>query len=184
MSAAYNNAPTVRYKGLYDWMQSFVVFLVVIVLLLSFVGQVIGVEQASMSPTLLEGDRMIVRSVFYTPRHNDVVVFARHDFQEGAMVVKRVIGLAGDVIDIDTSSGFVYRNGVALSESFTSGPTNTAGNMTYPFTVPEGHVFVIGDNRNNSLDSRHVSIGAVDEREIIGVVVAVALPFGRAGLVR
>ena len=182
MNGAFNESP-VRYKGLFDWMQSFVMLLVAIVFFLTFVAGIITVQQASMTPTLLEGDRMVVRSIFYSPRHGDVVVFARRGFEDDNMLVKRVIGLEGDVIDINTEAGIVYRNGAALYEPFTNDLTHAAGNMTYPFTVPAGHVFVIGDNRNNSMDSRHTVIGAVDEREIIGQVIAVMLPFSRAGLI-
>jgi len=174
----------VRFQGLYLWMQSLVVVLLPVILVLSFVGGPLRVQMASMTPTLLEGDQMVVRSIFYSPQRGDVVVFARHDFQDGQAIVKRVIALEGDVVDINTETGIVYLNGQALYEPFTNGPTNRAGDMSYPFTVPEGHVFVIGDNRNNSMDSRHTEIGPVDEREIIGQVVAVILPFSRVGLIR
>jgi len=175
--------PSVRFQGLYLWMQSLVMMLLVIMFIVAFIGKPIEVRMASMTPTLLEGDRMIVRSIFYTPQRGDVVVFARHDFQDGQAIVKRVVALEGDVVDIDIDTGTVYLNGQALYEPFTNGPTNRAGDMSYPFTVPAGHVFVIGDNRNNSMDSRNTEIGPVDEREIIGQVVAVVLPLSRIGLI-
>ena len=171
-----------RHTGLYEWMQSIVTVFLVAFTLLTFVGRTMGVQLVSMTPTLLDGDRMIVQSIFYTPERGDVIIFSRNDFQEGAALVKRVIALEGDVVDIDTQAGIVYVNGAALHEPYTNGPTLVAGDMIYPYVVPAGHVFVIGDNRNHSTDSRHSVIGPVDEREIIGKVVAVVLPFDRARL--
>ncbi|MCL2564126.1 MAG: signal peptidase I [Oscillospiraceae bacterium] len=180
----FNTSPQVPFRGLYDWMQSIVMVFLAVIFLLTFVGQTMAVQQESMTPTLLEGDRMIVRSIFYTPERGDVVIFARHDFEDGAALVKRVIALAGDTVAIDTAAGIVYVNGIAQPDDFTNTPTNMGGDMPpYPaaLTVPPGHVFVIGDNRNHSMDSRHTVIGPVDEREIIGQVVAVIMPFNRAG---
>jgi len=170
----------VRYRGLYDWMQSIVMVFLPIVFLLTFAGRTMAVEMESMTPTLLAGDRMIIRSIFYTPQRGDVVILAKQEFQDGVALVKRIIALEGDVVDINTGTGVVYVNGHALDEPYTNGPTNLAGDIVYPYTVPPGHVFVIGDNRNHSLDSRHTEIGPVDERELIGQVVAVILPFDRA----
>ena len=175
------------HQGLYEWLQSLVPMFLIVLVLLTFVGRTIGVQHDSMNPTLFDGDRMIVRSIFYTPARGDIIIFSKQYFQDGAAVVKRVIALAGDTVDINTQTGVVYVRHAGqqyaftpLYEPFTSGPTHIAGDMVYPFTVPEGHVFVIGDNRGNSTDSRHTCIGAVDEREIIGQVVAVFLPFNRA----
>jgi len=174
----------VRYRGLYDWMQSIVMVFLAVIFLLTFVGRMMSVQMDSMTPTLLEDDRMIVRSVFYSPRRGDVVIFAKQEFQDGTALVKRIIALEGDRVAINTETGIVYVNDVALDEPYTNGPTNMAGNISYPYTVPPGHVFVIGDNRNHSLDSRHIEIGSVDERELIGQVVAVITPFDRAGFLR
>jgi len=177
--------PPVRFRGLYEWMQSLVMVFLAVIFLLTFVGRTMAVQMQSMAPTLLDGDRMIVRSILYTPQRGDVIIFAQQNFQNGAALVKRIIGLAGDVVHFDTEAGVVYVNGVALDEPYTSGPTNTAGDIPYPhtFVVPEGYVFVIGDNRNGSRDSRHNEIGPVDEREIIGQVVAVIMPFDRVSFI-
>ena len=83
-------------------------------------------------------------------------------------LIKRVIGVAGDTIDIDFTTGTVYRNGEALDEPYTAEPTYTRLDMTFPLTVPEGTIFVMGDNRNNSLDSRRSDIGFVDNRDVMG----------------
>ena len=163
-------------------MQSIVGMLLMVLVLLTFIGGPIGVHGHSMMPTLSAEDRMIVRSIFYTPDRGDIIVFSRSDFQDGTAIVKRVIGLAGDVVDIDTQSGLVYVNGIALYEPYTMEPTHRPMSTQFPFTVPDGHVFVLGDNRNNSGDSRDINLGAIDEREIVGQVVAVVLPFHRARL--
>ena len=170
----------VKYQGLYDWMQSIVTTFLAIVLLLTFAGRMIGVEHASMMPTLHDGDRMIIRTLLYSPSHEDIIIFSTQSFREGEALVKRVIGLAGDTIDIDFDAGIVYRNGLALEESFVNAPTNLRGDVTFPQVVPPGHVFVLGDNRNSSADSRNSDIGHIDEREIIGRVIAVITPINRA----
>jgi len=176
--------PRVRYRGLYDWMQSVVMIFLPAILLLTFVGQTIPVYGRSMSPTLLHGERMLVRSIFYTPQRGDIVIFSRHDIHNGTPLVKRVIGLAGDEVNVNPETGLVYLNGEALDEPYISERirSDRIGNITYPHTVPEGHVFVIGDYRNDSLDSRSSRIGPVDEREILGRAVAILLPLSRAGL--
>ena len=176
------NTEPVPFQGLYEWMQSIVIVFLIILCLLTFVGRPMGVDGYSMMPTLSEDDRMIVRSIFYTPDRGDIVVFSRNDFEDGAALVKRVIALAGDVVDLDTVTGTVYVNGIAQQEPYINDLTRRAGSVHFPFTVPAGHLFVLGDNRNRSTDSRDVEIGAVDEREIIGRVVAVILPFNRARL--
>jgi len=163
-------------------MQALVMMLILVLGLVVFVGTPMGVQNISMMPTLSEDDTMIVRRVFYTPDRGDIVVLSRHDFEDGAALVKRVIGIAGDVVDIDTASGLVYINGTPLHEPYVNDLTRRLGSVSFPFTVPEGHVFTLGDNRNNSMDSRDLEIGAVDEREIIGQVVAIILPFNRARL--
>ena len=172
---------TVRYRGLFDWIQSLVTMLLAAICLLTFVGNNIGVQGASMEPTLAHGDQMVVRRILYTPERGDMIVFSKQAFRDGAAIVKRVIALEGDVVDIDPIAGVVYVNGAALYEPYTMEPTYFMGDISYPFTVPPGQIFVIGDNRNNSGDSRSSGHGTVDEREIIGQVVAVILPLNRAG---
>ena len=175
-----NEGKSTPNQGLFEWLQSIVPMFLIVLALLTFVGRTIGVQGPSMSPTLLEGDRMIVRVILYTPRHGDMIIFSKQNFQDGEAIVKRVIALEGDVVDINTETGIVYVNGLPLDEPYTSGPTYHPGDISYPFTVPPGHVFAVGDHRGGSQDSRHSEIGPVDEREIVGQVVAVFFPFNRA----
>jgi len=172
----------IRFQELYLWMQALVMMLLLVLGLVTFIGTPMGVQNVSMMPTLSEEDTMIVRRIFYTPDRGDIVVLSRHDFEDGAALVKRVIALEGDVVNIDPASGLVYVNGVALHEPYVNDLTRRMGSVPFPFTVPEGHVFTLGDNRNNSMDSRDLEIGAVDEREIVGQVVAIIFPFNRARL--
>lgn len=179
-----DNAPKVRYQSIYLWMQSMVIIFLPAILLFAFVGGRVEVRGNSMLPTFQDGDQTITRSIFYTPRHGDVIVFSRHDVQEGTMLVKRVIALEGDVVDIHPVTGAVFVNYEALDEPYISDHATLPGDITYPFTVPTGYIFVLGDNRSpgGSLDSRSAQLGPVDEREVIGQVVAVVAPLNRLGL--
>jgi len=172
---------TVPQRGLYEWTRDIVTALLAIVCLLTFVGRNIEVQGISMEPTLAHGDQMIVRSIFYTPQRGDIIVLSKQYVHDGHALVKRVIALAGDVVDINPAMGLVYVNGEALYEPYTKDPTYFMGDVIYPFTVPPGQIFVLGDNRNDSLDSRSSRHGPVDVREIIGQVVAVIFPLDRAG---
>jgi len=176
------NEKPVRFQELFNWMQSIVVVVIFLLGVLTFIGTPLGVHGYSMMPTLDANDRMLVRSIFYAPDRGDVVVLSRRDFEDGTALVKRVVALEGDVVNIDAESGLVYVNDMPLHEPYVSELTRRLGSVSFPFAVPAGHVFVLGDNRNRSMDSRDIEIGAVDEREIIGQVVAVFLPLNRARL--
>ncbi len=149
---------------------------VVIVLLLVF--RVVIVSGSSMYHTLLDGDYLLLLSnSFYSdPQAGDIVVISKESFDDGAAIVKRIIATEGQTVDIDFVSGIVYVDDVALDEPYTHTPTNSNGGVAYPVTVPEGCVFVMGDNRNNSRDSRFPEIGFVDEREILGKAIYLILP--------
>ena len=102
----------------------------------------------------------------------------------GKPLVKRVIGKAGDTIDIDFTAGIVYRNGEALDEPYTAEPTYTYEGMDFPLTVPDNCLFLMGDNRNGSKDSRSTDIGCVDTRDILGTALWRILPFSKIGAVQ
>lgn len=171
------------YLGLYEWLQSLAFAIMGVVFIFVFIGSTMNVEQTSMTPTLLDGDRIIISNLFYTPKAGDIVVFSKYSFEEGAPLVKRVVATEGQVVDIDTAAGTVSVDGALLEEDYTLEPTYTVYDVEFPATVPEGHIFVMGDNRNGSKDSRDSAIGMVDTREVLGRVYAVVLPFSRLQLV-
>jgi len=160
---------------LYDWLQCFIAPVVIGVLIFVFVFRVITVVGSSMYPTLLSGDRVITSGLFYTPKNGDVVVLKAEDFSDD-FLVKRVIAVEGQTIDIDFKKGIVYVDGQALDEPYVASPTYDREDFSGEMTVPENCVFVMGDNRNASTDSRTTSIGMVDERAILGKVLLIAFP--------
>lgn len=166
-----------------DWVQCIVTALLVCILLFVFVGRTVGVVGHSMLPTFNEGDRLIISNLFYTPKRGDVVVLRKESLTDEP-IIKRVIAVGGQTVDIDFDEGVVYVDGVALNEDYVNSPTNRELQFDGPVTVPEGSVFVLGDNRNASNDSRDERLGCVDERYIIGRVLIRLLPiseFGKVG---
>ena len=162
-------------NALFEWYDSLVFALAVIVLFFVFAVRIITVSGVSMQPTLYGGDRVAVQSMLYTPQRGDVVVVDSYS-RYGDMLVKRVVGVGGDVIDIDFESGIVYRNGEALEEPYVLGPTTLSYDIQFPITVPQGSVFLLGDNRNGSTDSRHSGVGSVHRDCLLGRAVAVIWP--------
>ncbi len=171
-------------SGIYDWVQCIVVALLLSVFLFVFVGRVIGVVGDSMNNTLFSGDKVIVSNLFYTPEYGDIVILTSPTFGNGnEPIVKRIIATEGQTIDIDFETGTVTVDGQVLQESYIAEPTYTYEGVDFPVTVPEGCVFVMGDNRNASTDSRNPSIGMVDTRCILGKVYLRILPIERFGTV-
>ena len=173
-------------REIYDWIQSLMAALIFCVLLFSFGIRLIDVHGPSMQPTLYEGNKMLVSNVFYTPKAGDVVVFRNVD-ENGTekALVKRIIATEGQEINIDFVNGTVYVDGEALDEPYVAEAINGSKlDFIGPKTVPEGCVFVLGDNRNSSRDSRASDIGMVDARLIIGRVYAVVYPIGEIRWVR
>lgn len=154
-------------KNLLEWLDSIILAVAVLSLVFTFASRAIRVDGHSMDPTLHDQQLLIINSLPYQPSHGDIVVIDAYT-PHGQTLIKRVIGVAGDTIDIDFTTGTVYRNGEALDEPYTAEPTYTRLDMTFPVTVPEGTIFVMGDNRNNSLDSRRSDIGFVDIRDVMG----------------
>lgn len=171
-------------SNVYDWIQCLMSALIVCVVLLIFVVRVIDVKGTSMYPTLNNQDKMLVSDIFYKPKAGDVVVFKKDQYDPSKALVKRVIATEGQEINIDFDRGIVYVDGEALEEDYINELTTTKLDFIGPQTVPEGCVFVMGDNRNMSTDSRKTEIGMVDTRLIIGRVYFVIFPLDSFGLVR
>ena len=168
----------------YDWIQSLMTALIVCVCIFIFLIRVIDVSGSSMNPTLYNGDKMIVSDVFYKPKAGDVVVFRSDTYDPNKALVKRVIATEGQEINIDFSTGTVYIDGMAIEEDYIAELTRNKLDFIGPKTVPDGCVFVMGDNRNKSTDSRKSEIGMVDERTILGRVYCVIFPLEELGLVK
>ena len=164
-------------RELYEWVQALVCSVLVVVVLFTFGARLIGVDGHSMVPTLQHGDRMVVLNsmLYHDYKYGDVVVLRKDTFLSEP-IVKRVIATAGQTVDIDFAAGAVYVDGAALSEPYTREPTFKDEGMTFPLTVPEGCLFVMGDNRNNSDDSRDPDLGPVDVRGVIGRAFYLAVP--------
>ena len=170
-------------KNAYEWVQSLVSALIVCVLVFLFLVRVIDVKGSSMLPTLVNGDKMIVSGLFYKPKAGDVVVLKKDEYDPNKALVKRVIAVEGDEINMDFEKGKVFINGEEIKEDYINELTKTKLDFIGPKTVPEGCVFVMGDNRNASTDSRRNQIGMVDERLILGKVYAVIFPTSHMGAV-
>lgn len=173
-----------RYQStLYECGEVIAVVLTLMILLFAFVGRVFNVVGSSMVPTLQNSDKLLVSNAFYTPKKGDVVVLAKRSFENGEPIVKRVIATAGDTVDINFMTGAVEINGQTQNEPYLAERTRTALDMTGSVTVPAGCVFVMGDNRNHSTDSRDSRIGMVDTRYLLGHVLLRMMPVSRAGAI-
>lgn len=154
----------------------------ILVFLLLF--RVVVVSGTSMNRTLLDGDYLLLLSstFYHNPQYGDIIVASKESFDDGAPIVKRVIATEGQVVDIDFRAGIVYVDGIPLDEPYTLTGTNAEEGMAFPLTVDEGCLFVMGDNRNGSKDSRHPEIGLVDKREVLGKVFFLFVPGTNGGL--
>lgn len=161
-----------------NYLHDLIYILAVVLLLCLLCFRVVVVSGSSMYDTLLDGDYLLlISNVFYqNPRQGDIVVASKDSFDNGAPIVKRVIATEGQTVDIDFGTGIVYVDGVALEEDYTYTMTNLDEGTSFPLVVEEGHVFLMGDNRNKSKDSRSPEIGQVDEREILGKAIFLFMP--------
>ena len=165
---------------IYEWIRSIITALIIVVILFVFFVRIVDVVGPSMNPTLYDGDKLVVSNLFYTPKNGDIVIFRKETYKPEALV-KRVIATEGQTVDINFDKGIVYVDGVALEEPYIAEPTYNRLDFTGEMTVPEGCIFVMGDNRNDSSDSRRATIGMVDERMVVGKVLFVAFPLDSMG---
>ena len=184
-------------RALLDYVEMFVITVIAVILILSFLFRLCQVSGESMNNTLLNGEHLIVTNLFYTPKTGDIIVFHQtsdiYD-QFNEPIVKRVIATGGQFVKIDYMQGKVY---VSADEAFTEdevldeknyiclsgGKWKEYGLPSEIFEVPEGYLFVLGDNRNKSADSRSPQVGLVDERRVLGKVLLRITPFSKFGKV-
>lgn len=165
----------------YDWIQCLITALIICVVVFVFFIRVIDVSGSSMNPTLQDGDKMLVSDLFYKPKVGDVVIFKKDEYDPDRALVKRVIATEGQVVNIDFDKGIVYVDGEPIEEDYISELTANKLDFIGPQTVPDNCVFVMGDNRNASTDSRDKRIGMVDARLIIGRAYCVIYPTSEIG---
>lgn len=164
-------------RELYEWVRALVSAVTAVVLVFTFAVRMIGVDGHSMVPTLQNGDRLAVTAGLLagTYRPGDIVVLRKDSFLDEP-IVKRVIAVGGQTVDIDFSTGSVFVDGKILNEPYISELTFREEGTQFPLTVPEGSIFVMGDNRNHSNDSRDARLGTVDTGYVIGRAVFLLYP--------
>ena len=169
---------TAKGRDLYEWVQSLVGSVVVVVAIFTFVIRMMGVDGHSMLNTLQHGDRLLVVNsmLYHDYKYGDIVILRKDGVFDDDPIVKRVIAVEGQTVDIDFAEGIVYVDGEALEEDYIREPTYTAEGTEFPLTVPEGSIFVMGDNRNGSSDSRDYRLGTVDTRYVIGKAAFLIFP--------
>ncbi len=165
-------------KNVILYLHDLIWYLIAICVVFLLVFRVVIVSGTSMNMTLLDGDYLLLLSnvLYRDPQAGDIVVVSKESFDHGAPIVKRVIATEGQTVDIDFENGVVTVDGNILDEDYIWTPTVTSGGTQFPLTVQEGCVFVMGDNRSNSRDSRYPEIGQIDQREILGKAVFLFLP--------
>ena len=164
----------------YDWIQCVIFALVFCVLLFVFAVRMVNVVGHSMVPTLEQSDKVIISNLFYHPKQGDIVVLRKQTLMDEP-IVKRIIATEGQTVDIDFTLGRVFVDGELLQEDYVNDLTYLDEGTQFPLTLGEGELFLMGDNRNRSSDSRDERLGAVDERLIIGKAVLLVFP-GRDSL--
>ena len=177
----------------YSWLRTLVCVVLATVLVFTLVVRIVRVDGQSMRETLQNGDILLTvnRHLAGELKAGDIVVIKKEYFEDGKPIVKRIIATEGQTVDIDFDEGVVYVDGQALEEDYIREPTYLDEGLEFPITVPEGCLFLLGDNRNNSMDSRYPDLGPVDVRCVIGKAVVLVFPgktaetgkrdFGRIG---
>ena len=185
-----NQKPNYK-KELIEWLGVIASALIIVVFLFGFVFRVAVISGDSMKNTLYDADVVVISNFNYTPKQGDIVVVSRNAENtpeamraDNGPIIKRVIATEEQEVDIDFETGTVYVDGVALNEPYISTSTTDQHDVQFPVTVPEGCIFVLGDNRGVSLDSRNSRIGdggMIDTRYVLGHAVYRIFPFDRIG---
>jgi signal peptidase I len=169
-------------KKLFEFIETLSIAFLAVTFILLFRFRIIQVSGSSMKDTLQEDEKVLISNISHTYERGDIVV-TDPNTGSGKILIKRVIGLGGDTVRIDYSTGTLYLNGVSQNEEYIREPMEYS-NEVYEITVPEGYLFLLGDNRNISIDSRNPSIGPVNEENILGKVVLRISPLTRFGPVK
>ena len=170
-------------RDIWEWVESIAVSVATLILVFVVIFRIVGVSGPSMQTTLGDGDRLIITSLFYTPQRGDIVVINQPN-ELNEPIIKRIIALGGETVNINFDTAEVTVNGVKLNEPYIHTPTTSYEGINFPLIVPEGKVFVMGDNRENSIDSRSTIIGLIDTRYILGKAIFRIFPFDRFGEIK
>jgi signal peptidase I len=167
-----------RRQGIFKDFRDLLVVILAFMLVYVLFFRAVVVVGDSMYDTLANGDRLLVLNNFLyrNPKPGDIIVASKDSFRDGECIIKRVIATEGQVVDIDFQSGTVYVDGQALDEPYLFSPTKRPEGVSFPLVVESGCVFVMGDNRMESKDSRDPDIGMVDVREILGKAIFLLWP--------
>lgn len=183
-------------SGVYDWIRCVIFAVVIVVFCLTFFVRIVEVDGTSMMDTLSNKDKVIVTDLFYTP-HNDDIIVISHAQDYSKPIIKRVIATEGQTVKLDLKNEKIYVDGLELSEPYIKGTTFSGigsiddiekvvtpidtGDSVISFIVPDSELFVMGDNRGVSMDSRNPKIGLIDVKNVIGKAQVVAFPFNHFG---
>ncbi|MBQ7822038.1 MAG: signal peptidase I [Clostridia bacterium] len=182
-------------RAVYDFVEMVIIAAVITIITFMFIGRLTVVDGPSMMNTLIDGEVLAVSNLGYEPKVGDIVVFQSPESHVEGAIVKRVIATEGQTVDIDFSNWLVYVDGKPLYSdehgnpeiepyvNYESGSSMYKYDVDFPFVVPDGEVFLMGDNRNHSNDSRGSDIGTVDTRHIFGKVIFRVQPLSKFGAV-
>ena len=182
VSKKKKDSPSGFISGLFDWVSAFLFALVMVILIMTFCFRIVSVDGSSMLQTLQNGNKVIVTGLNYEPQVGDIVVIS-HGAELDKALVKRVIAVGGQTVDINSETGEVIVDGIVLDEPYINGKTVAEGDAEFPMEVTEGTVFVLGDNRPISKDSRYNEVGLIENENIIGKVRFRFYPFDEFGKV-
>jgi signal peptidase I len=169
-------------NSVYDWLGSFIFAAVVVVVALTFFIRIVDIDGKSMLPTLVDKEKVVITNYISSPENGDIVIIS-HGVKYKDPLVKRVIATGGQKLNIDFKNDKVSVDGKVINEPYIQGKTIQEDGKI-PSVIPKGKVFVMGDNREESSDSRGTRIGLIDEKDIIGHVRCVVFPFNKIRFVK